>query len=112
MSEAEAEMLTAKLFAIWPTPKPDMLTMEVYREYLLKLPLVACALEAIDTLALTETFRPPIALIVEDYNRLKPKYQPAALPEPPMSEEQKAENLRQAKALVERLAKSNQMDES
>ena len=112
MTEAEAEMLTAKVFAIWPTPKPDTLTMEVYREYLLKMPLVACALEAVDNLATSETYRPPIALIVEDYNRLKPKYQPPALKEPPMTEEQRQENYRQAKALVERLSKSNEMEGS
>jgi hypothetical protein len=109
MTDAEAKMLAAKLFAAFPNPKPDNLTTEVYVENLIKLPIAACALEAIDDLIRTETFRPPVALIVEDYHRLKPKYLPPALSEPPMSEEQIAENLRQSKLMVERLSHSMQM---
>jgi len=111
MTESECEAILAKLFAAYSRPPVEPLTVEVYREQIEPLGYEQ-SLEAINLLIRgPNPFRPTVGEILEVYRSLRDKYAQPALKEPPMSEEQRQENLRQAKLMVARLAKSNEMQE-
>ena len=109
MTEAHAQALTAKLLAAFPRPEIDKLTVNVYSEQIATLAIYECALDAINDLISSEMYRPPVALVIDTYRRLADRYAPQQLREPPMSEEQRQENLRQSRALLARLSGSLDM---
>lgn len=110
MTRAQALALTAKLVAAYPHPRVEQLTIDVYAEQIEKLAIFDAGLEAVNRLVASERMLPRIADVYEMYHSIRDRHLPPGLPEPPVSEEQRAENLRQAKALLERLAKSNVME--
>jgi hypothetical protein len=75
MTSAEAKALTAKLLAAFPTPKVESLTAQVYLERIETFPSYERALDAVNELIGSETFRPPVALVVDAYNRHNERHQ-------------------------------------
>lgn len=109
MTQAEARALTAKLFAAYPNKTTD-LTAAVYVEKLepLNYPV---AVRAVDELICSEKWMPTVASVLEVYWRIEEAARERravarGLAEPPLTEEQKQENARQARALLERLGGS------
>ena len=105
MTSPQAKALVAKLIAAFPAPKPDPLTYEVYRERLESLPSYERGLEAVNDVIGTETFRPPVALVIDAYWRLNERHQESIMQiEPPQpTPEERAANLAMAKEWAARM---------
>lgn len=113
-SEAAAEI--QRLFAAFPREVQDA-TLAVYIEALAKLRSPGALREAVTALIETERWLPTIAAVREEYQRHVDKHMPRALPEPDLTPEQKRENARRARELVETLragmeARANEQGEA
>jgi hypothetical protein len=109
MTSPEAEAILSMFFANFSHPPIEPVTIAVYAKHIEPLGYEQC-LEAVDMLVRSpQHFRPTVGEILEVYRSLHDKYAPPALREPPMTEEQRRENLRQAQALVNRLAAARTM---
>jgi hypothetical protein len=99
VSTAEAQALAAKLFAAFPSPPVDPLTFKVYVERLESFPNYEQALECVNDLIGSETFRPPVALLVEGYYRYLERHRArqAQLEWPDPTPEERAANLAMAR---------------
>jgi hypothetical protein len=102
---SQAEALTAKLMAAFPSPIVDPLTVDVYRERIESFPSYERALDALNELIGTETFRPPVALLVDAYWRHNERHQERIMqiepPEP--TPEERELNLRMAREWAARV---------
>ncbi len=103
MTTADAEYLVAKLFAAFPQHR-DQTTAAVYVEAFQRLKDPDVALKAIDEAIMAERWLPPIALISETYDRVKPAPVVNELGWPALTDEQKADNIRRMKILCEQAA--------
>jgi hypothetical protein len=99
MTRSEAEALTAKLLAAFPTPKVESLTAQVYLERMELFPSYERALQAVNDLIGSEAFRPPVSLVVEAYNNRDEihRKQILELDEVPPTPEERAANLKMAR---------------
>lgn len=112
MTEAEATALCSKLLAAWPhTRGVNELTIDVYVEHLAPLRF-DCASESVNDLICEERYFPSVSVVLDTYRRnaQRSDFQAPALPEPDVSEEQKAENIRQAREMVARLTRGMSSD--
>jgi hypothetical protein len=103
MTESEASALTAKLVAAFPHPRVEPLTVQVYAEAIGRLKHYDAALEVVNDLIATARMLPRVADVVEGYDRIRDRFGPKALREPPMSAEQVAYNKARAHEMLERL---------
>ena len=104
MNESEAQELAAMLFAAFPRDWQYVdnkgATNAVYVQQFQQLRNPDALSAAISSLAATETRLPTIAAVRDEYRRLRDRYEPAALPEPELTEEQVRANLHRVKTLV------------
>lgn len=105
MTQDDATKLTAKLFAAWDKPR-EQLTFAVYVERLLPFDH-DCALRAVDELICSETWLPPVVLVLQVCQRITNTAVRArpALKEAPLSEDERAENLRRLREMQERIGR-------
>jgi hypothetical protein len=100
MTNPEARALTAKLIAAFQgNVQIDPLTAEAYREALETFPSYQQALEVVTDLIRTEVYRPPVAVLVDTYNRYdeRRREQILQLDEVPPTPEERAANLKMAR---------------
>ncbi len=109
MRTADAEFIVAKLFAAFPGATQEM-TAAVYVEAVTRLHDPDIALRAVNDLIDNEVRLPPVGLVREHYDRNRVP-QPA-LPEPDLTPEQIAENVRRRNIIVEMLASKIDLDEA
>lgn len=106
MTQDEATQLAAKLFAAYDKPR-DPLTLAVYVERLQDWD-AAIGLRAVDELIVSEKWLPTVAAFIEVAQRLtndavRLRAQRHELTEPPLTPEQREENLRRMRELVRSL---------
>ncbi len=109
MTTADAEYLVAKLFAAFPFHQQEM-TAGVYVEAMQRLADPDLALRAVDEIIASDLRLPPVAVIRDTYDRVRPA--PLALDMPEISEEKRLDNIRRRDILSEMLAKKIDMDEA
>lgn len=110
MTIADAEALTAKLFAAFPFPQQD-LTAAVYVEQIAMLPSRDFALEAVDDLIQTAERLPPIAAVRDAYVAVRARTPQAGLPMPELSAEETAANVRRMRALASTIGNDMSLEE-
>ncbi len=103
MTQSQALELMAKLIAAFPHPGVERATVEVYVEAIAELRHYEGGLAAVNTLIRDSRMLPRIAEILDEYDRIKDRYEPKQLKEPPMSAEQIAYNHEQAQKILRSL---------
>lgn len=109
MKAAEAQALSAKLAAAFPRDWAFVgeATNAVYVEHIATLPRYQAALDAVNALIASEPRLPPISLVREEYRRHHSAYDPPALEEPVLSEEERKANLERLRDYSARIGKSD-----
>jgi hypothetical protein len=105
MRPEEAQTLVAALVGAYPRERIDAANVEMYRMMIERLGSEGAARDAIFALIETEPRFPSIAQIREEYRRYVDRYAAPALPEPDISEVERALNLKRIRALQERITR-------
>lgn len=106
MTEAQAQMLVAKLFGAFSRDASFLgeASNAVYVEKIAVLDRFEAARDAIDDLIESELRLPPIAMILENYRRFWDRYSPPALEEGSFSDADRDANVRRMRAMSSHLA--------
>lgn len=104
MTTSEAEAITAKLFAAWPSPLYGDMTVRVYVDEIEKFDYHR-ALDALDRLIMTAYQRPSVAELRDMYlsPALRDKHAQKALPMPRVTQEERDANLNRIQELYDHL---------
>lgn len=105
MTNAEAVAIVAELSAYYRERIPSE-TLLLWAAEIERLPHYSAAQDAVRSLAREHDRMPPLSLLLDEYRRFHEHHQPLALDEPELTAEERAENVRKAKALTE-LVKGN-----
>lgn len=94
MNLGDAKVLTAKMAAAWPRDWLGAASYEVYATFIAELPDADVASDAVDVLIREARRLPSVAEVREVYRRAATWHEQPALEEPPLSEEERQDNLR------------------
>jgi hypothetical protein len=100
-----AEAIVARLLAAFPS-RYEQATFLTYSDFVTELDDERRAAEAVDHLIRNSERLPSIAAIRDGYHRLREKYAPPELGPPDLTPEERERNIREARAIVERLSRS------
>lgn len=104
MNQSECIDEVSRLIAAFPSTKATDSTASVYVEALVGLQYPKALHEAVDALIAGERWLPTVSLVRETYRAVVERHRPRALPEAPISEEQRVENVARFKAMTAHLA--------
>jgi hypothetical protein len=106
LNRSAAEVAVAKLMAAYPREWFDEATVAVYVDAVEKLRSPEAIADAVNALIRSEPKLPSIALLCEEYRRNADRYAPKALPEPELTDEDRAENVRRIRELATSIGRS------